>query len=510
MLFPVIEFLDGHIRIFNSNTRIYRNELMREPNAFDDYLMALTKQEALNIRADIHYISEYYIAVGIMQEHNIRPRHWHYLGEKVPELRNSFIAETEHGRGKGVNKAKKNNSDKGNKLGSGDSDEQNASSSDITSGNTPLSTPEDTQLAPAQTLSQLNYKSLLPPASASQDNASSTAENSTQTQQQNDGANRQLGNRDQNYQQLPRFGSSQPGAIFSAALPTTSNGGKGSANSKTTGASSQGNKPKKLVVRIPDSAKLEQLDQNLKAAKGSLADDLYNPVILNYLLDLLAIAEREKTLDLKQAVDNLKAAAANYFAKPADSRNNELVAKINKDIAEMGLRVFKIFSEVELSPELENNKLLIKINTPKPSIRMQAHQNRIAYANFEGSAAQPTMLMRLYPTTYKGEFLDFPAGFTLLVHPEQFANPEPRWRPVAVFDPEVVTISLGFLHFGIDKDNYAVFDSGINHTRINFIPISDVVMNAQDSNSSKIKFLWLIAIVMLLLLFARRKIKSIK
>ena len=94
MLYPILELHRGFLRIFNTNTRIYRAELLRQENAFDRYLAGLTPEAQEWIRMDIHSISEYYLVLGIMQEHGLRPRHWHYLGEHVPPLANdSLLAE---------------------------------------------------------------------------------------------------------------------------------------------------------------------------------------------------------------------------------------------------------------------------------------------------------------------------------------------------------------------------------------------------------------------------------
>lgn len=83
---PIIELHDDHVRDYYTGAAYYREELLRNDNAFDAYLESLAPEQLQATRVDVYGIGQFYIAMSIFKQHGLRPRHWHFL-ESVPGRR---------------------------------------------------------------------------------------------------------------------------------------------------------------------------------------------------------------------------------------------------------------------------------------------------------------------------------------------------------------------------------------------------------------------------------------
>lgn len=76
---PIIELHDKFVREYYTGTTYFREELLRQDNAFDRYIASLAPEQLLALRVDVYGIAQFYIAMSILKHHNHRPRHWHFL-----------------------------------------------------------------------------------------------------------------------------------------------------------------------------------------------------------------------------------------------------------------------------------------------------------------------------------------------------------------------------------------------------------------------------------------------
>ena len=84
-LYPIIELWPRMVREYNSGLTLTREQLLRETNALDAYLVQLSPDQKRNLRIDVYGVELFYLALDILKEHQVRPYHWHFLGEHQPQ-----------------------------------------------------------------------------------------------------------------------------------------------------------------------------------------------------------------------------------------------------------------------------------------------------------------------------------------------------------------------------------------------------------------------------------------
>lgn len=78
---PIIELHTGFVRDYYSKRVFRRDELLKQNNAFDHFLAAMTPQQKARIRVDIYDIRMFYITMSILRQHHGQlPGHWHFIG----------------------------------------------------------------------------------------------------------------------------------------------------------------------------------------------------------------------------------------------------------------------------------------------------------------------------------------------------------------------------------------------------------------------------------------------
>ncbi len=78
-ILPILELHRGFVREFYSGQIWSREQLLREPNAMDAWLAGFDEQRKARLRTDVYDIAQFYLAMSILRDHNIVPRHWHFL-----------------------------------------------------------------------------------------------------------------------------------------------------------------------------------------------------------------------------------------------------------------------------------------------------------------------------------------------------------------------------------------------------------------------------------------------
>lgn len=478
MLAPILELHQGYVRLFNINTRIYRSELLRPNNPLDRYINTFTPNDRNQIRIDVHAVSEYYIAMAILREHGIKPRHWHYLGEHVPELTNVALAEKATVFGEQQQQQQKP------KPGDGKLD-------DLSQGRlgqkSDISRLEGMDLADAQMMQALQYDSLLP--------SDVTGESSdflgTGSQQQ--GKVGLLTNTDEAQKELslyydqPIFDKSDYlAAAKSALLDRQAQGGGRS-----------------MRLHIPNLEYIQGRGDSDERIQIDIAQQ--NQVILAYLLKILELAQQEKTLNLTGVKRWFK-----HYAINADLLDRhphyKLISHLDKQLISPAKIAGDLVNQARTDPAIGDNQLLTIANH-RPSISsLIIHQKTPWLVSIlDETTYKISMVLRLYASLFKGEVLDLPDNWTILLHPEQLQLPQMRWRPIAVLDANLEDISLGFIYAAID-DNRLVIDAGANQLALNDQYITSPNISQHDEHQSLAPPLWLIALIILFILIWRYRL----
>lgn len=463
-LFPVLEMHKGYLRIFNTNTLIYRAELLRQHNAFDRYLASLPPAMSQSIRLDIHSVSEYYLVLGILDEHGIRPRHWHYLGEDVPPLANSTPL-AERTEGAGGPQEEEEEAALGEEDGRGNS-LRGSSSPRRELADAPVGL-DGVSLGGAGVMGSLNYDSLLPPAVASGLSG---------------GRSRPSGNpfaapRDRRGNTLRR-GGGQPGPL-------------------ATGQQS-------MRLYIPNAA-TTQPNATRRTQVLHVPEEYYAPLVLSYLFKLLETAREEREFKPRQQGQWL----LNMLRDPqalASLPYHEIVQQLARSLQPAGAPADPMVQAIQLAPEQPYNRLLVVPNKLQGELTLSLNQPTPWLASLPAARrGEPEFLLRSYPSLYKGERLALLPGYTLLMLPDEVESTQASWRPVAVLDPGLQNIGLGFVYAGIEDGQLAI-DAGVNQLHLGGRPTANPRLSAEDRTRSLTPALWLLALVgaLLLLRFAPR------
>ena len=488
-LYPIIEMHDGYIRIFNNNTKIYRNELLRKENAFDLYIKNLRPEEILNLRLDVYSVSEYYLTLGILKEHNASPRHWHYLGESVPPLKNQILNE-ERIAGQQQDQSSEGldeGQSKGDSEGSNDSESSN-SSNQQSQGQNPSQMPEGTELADSDSRQSLQYDSLLPPADGGSSNEVS------------DNTNEQPGGPTESESSQS---NKTPTTLFEALTGMMAES-QGLTPPEQSGQGSSGKRS--MRVHVPNAGKSTG-NEGKSSDSVNLPADEYHRVVIAYILTMLEQAHIQKTLALPQAREWL----AQLAQSPESIQQLPLYPLIDSlaMIFDHGHKArSSTLQQTVIDASLRDNQLQIPYNVAYPAPFIKTYTPPVWLDKLtQAQNVQPALLMRLYPSLFKGEVLEFPEGYTVIVHPDEAARTIAQWRPIAVLDAQLNDISLGFVYASIANEQL-VIHAGENQLLLNKFPISDPQISAKDNTEILTPILWLFGLFTLLVLLSRMRIRT--
>ena len=79
-IMPVIEIHRNHVRNYYSGETVSREHLLLQNNALDRYLKKLNRIQRSYLRMDIYDIQLFYIVMSILKDYDARPNHWHFIG----------------------------------------------------------------------------------------------------------------------------------------------------------------------------------------------------------------------------------------------------------------------------------------------------------------------------------------------------------------------------------------------------------------------------------------------
>lgn len=484
-LYPVIELRQQYIREYNTGLRFYRKELLKANNPFDQLIQTFNAQERLNLRIDIYDVNLYYLAIGILKEHNISPRHWHYLGEDVKPLISpeEALADGKHG----VANQKQEGLGENGKFSenSGKNTQQNDNSSK--QGGNSLN---DTQLADLQTLEEIQHDSLLPPSDQLSEQGGESEKNG---QSDNPSANSgSLGSsgQDKNTQLTPDTMFESMIELFKkdGVLPPDVNanqlGRSGQPNGQGQRTQSSRRGRRSLKMHVPNARSRQRPKRTITLSK----EDYYR-VLLAFFLDQLQLARTQKTT----FIQGLSTIISRYAKDPEMLNSHPDITLINR--LDNELKQYFINKPTEHAPltkiisDAPNQLTLIanQVNTTSTLIVNQADDSWSK--NIDPNNAAISLVLRSFPGLYKGQRLDFPPGHLLIVHPNENQYPDMQWRPIIVVDPWLEDASIGFVKAAF-SNNKLRLDAQTLGTRLdqNLIPEPKLQDNPESKNISTILY----------------------
>ena len=76
---PILELHRDYVREFYSGALWSRRVLLEQSNPMDQWLGSLTDDVKRRVRMDVYDVTQFYIVMSILREHNVRPAHWHFI-----------------------------------------------------------------------------------------------------------------------------------------------------------------------------------------------------------------------------------------------------------------------------------------------------------------------------------------------------------------------------------------------------------------------------------------------
>ena len=261
-----------------------------------------------------------------------------------------------------------------------------------------------------------------------------------------------------------------------------------------------------MRLHIPNATTRSRSEKANSKERIELPVGAYNPVVLHYLLKILELANTQQTLEIV-GVGNL----ISYFAskhKDLDKLpHHTFVTDMVDKITTIKNPEHTKLNSIPYKKTITSNQLIVTANKPMPQIDIQIHKETpwimsLLQENF----IEPSLVMRLYPSLFKGQTLDVPKGYTVLLHPDEWQDSRKKWRPIAILDNDLQDISVGFVYSFI-KDNNIIIDAGANKLRLNKIPIANPKISKKDASKNWVPVLWFVALAILLILIYRYKKK---
>ena len=465
-LFPIVELHQNYIREYNSNLRFYRNELLQENNAFDDLINTFSNTDRAGIRIDVYDVNLYYLAIGILKEHNISPRHWHYLGENAtpPVSAKQALAEGGHGEADAVVEAQSPG---------------NAFNANAQSQSTDL--PEGTEYADVDALQSLQISELLPPSSVGGNDRGRGEQQSgsdgEQSGQSPSGNSNQPGSEQR--------GSEQPGEgdqlvtpdtmfeslveLFGSEDGTPQNGNSESQQSSSSNGSGQSNQPpqrRSMRLRVPNSSNLQQ-QQSGPAMQLSVNANDYDQIVLTFLMDQLMLARQQRSAFVEEA----DAILIRYAMEP-DLMNahplQALIRTMSNHLKQRQQQPDLQWPPLNFETHDQAPELLLATNYQSTTQTLIVNESESQWTQFlvDQNPHKISLILRSFPGLFGGQTMQIPADALIMMHPQEIDFPELQWRPIVITDVWLENPAIGFIRSSI-RDGELVLEPQTHQTKIN-------------------------------------------
>lgn len=89
---PIFELLNNGVYEVQSKKFWTKQSLLTQDSSLDSYLSSLSKVNKMMFRVDIYDITNYYLFMSVLDDHQLKPKHWHFMGEEmVSEYERSLL-----------------------------------------------------------------------------------------------------------------------------------------------------------------------------------------------------------------------------------------------------------------------------------------------------------------------------------------------------------------------------------------------------------------------------------
>ena len=420
-LYPIIELHPDYVRELNSGRIFSRGELLRENNELDLYLSLLNPLEKRNVRLDIYAVDLYYLALSILRENDLQPSHWHFVGETAPlppggegdalsrygeELRNRS-----GGEGDGGDQADGSDQDGDMDTSSG---EDSQAGDDAETGD---EIPEDASLREAELIEEL-----LPP-----DDSNTLGRGGQERRARAEALSEFAGEGEEQ-----GYGDALAEELTRAIL-------------EESGKSPFG-RPSSLTIRLPFGQGEDGIDMIFQMPFENLATD-QDGTIDYHIFMILFLNEYLRRVDA-DGFDrvNMNQLFQEFFADGFHRvKPNEI-----QFATELKEKMRTAFQEGEGTIEVESqtcffclSQLLMQANVPLKEINLRSMRQDAQYVQ-ETEIVNAEMRLFAYPD--RSKMTEVFRGDTLLL-PRMLMD-RTRWYPVAVLDPNISDVVVGYVYGG--------------------------------------------------------------
>ena len=80
---PIFELLKNGVYEVQSKRFWTKKSLLTQDSSLDSYLSSLSKINKILFRVDIYDITNYYLFMSVLEDHKLKPKHWHFMGEDM-------------------------------------------------------------------------------------------------------------------------------------------------------------------------------------------------------------------------------------------------------------------------------------------------------------------------------------------------------------------------------------------------------------------------------------------
>ena len=80
---PIFELLKNGVYEVQSKRFWTKKSLLTQDSSLDSYLSSLSKINKMLFRVDIYDITNYYLFMSFLEDHKLKPKHWHFMGEDM-------------------------------------------------------------------------------------------------------------------------------------------------------------------------------------------------------------------------------------------------------------------------------------------------------------------------------------------------------------------------------------------------------------------------------------------
>ena len=434
-LYPIIEIHADHIREYSSNRKFTKATLLEEDNEFDIFLRTLPAISRQRIRADIYELDLYYLAISIMKENGARPNHWHFIGEYkqvpgAPDVAREFE--------EGEDELSQNNFTIAGEDGAGAGEEQTQQGNEQGQGQTETEQPpipDDVSIRDSQRIDEL-----LPPDSDLGRNAEERV---------------QYGNSQENIE--GEFGEAEGEQSYSDSLAAAL---AGAILEERTGQGDAFGSPSSLQIRLPGvgdqrgqqqerteaTVPIQQIIDaiNARGEEGGEPID-YHIFMLIYIMEYLN--EVNKLGFDRVSLDDI---LGRIVGGEIDILNHELLPIVIPLRDQMQAAFDRAYTPLTINKEpcfICLSSLSMQLNQPLYEAKLKT----IEPDKFFSDADIVNLNLRLYPYPDAGDETEFISGDGILAHPSYIRGNDPGWYPVAVVDPNLSDLVVGYLYSAPDS-----------------------------------------------------------